>query len=37
MADRVLVLRDGRVAALLAAGRISEEAILRAAVLDEAA
>jgi ribose transport system ATP-binding protein len=37
VADRVLVLRDGRVAALLGAGRISEEAILRAAVLDEAA
>jgi ribose transport system ATP-binding protein len=37
VADRVLVMRDGRVAALLEAGRISEEAILRAAVLDEAA
>lgn len=37
VADRVLVLRDGRVAALLEAGGISEEAILRAAVLDAAA
>ena len=37
VADRVLVLRDGRVAATLDGDRISEEAILRAAVLDEAA
>jgi ribose transport system ATP-binding protein len=37
VADRVLVLRSGRVAATLDAGRVSEEAILRAAVLDEAA
>ena len=37
VADRVLVLRSGRVAATLPTGRISEEAILRAAVLDEAA
>ena len=37
VADRVLVMRDGRVAATLDAGQISEEAILRAAVMDEAA
>ena len=37
VADRVLVLRYGRVAATLDGERISEEAILRAAVLDEAA
>ena len=37
VADRVLVLRNGRVAATLEGDRISEEAILRAAVLDEAA
>ncbi|MFO1141798.1 MAG: sugar ABC transporter ATP-binding protein [Amaricoccus sp.] len=37
VADRVLVMRDGRVAAALAGDRISEAAILRAAVLDEAA
>ena len=37
VADRVLVLRSGRVAAVLEGARISEEAILRAAVLDDAA
>ena len=37
VADRVLVMRDGRVAATLDGDRISEAAILRAAVLDEAA
>jgi ribose transport system ATP-binding protein len=37
VADRVLVLRDGRVAATLAGEAITEEAILRAAVLDAAA
>ena len=37
VADRVMVLRGGRVAALLAGDGISESAILRAAVLDEAA
>ncbi|PZO76193.1 MAG: sugar ABC transporter ATP-binding protein [Mesorhizobium amorphae] len=37
VADRVAVLREGRVAAVLEGERITEEAILRAAVLDEAA
>lgn len=37
VADRVLVLRSGRIAATLEGERISEDAILRAAVLDEAA
>nr|MBA3325860.1 sugar ABC transporter ATP-binding protein [Paracoccaceae bacterium] len=37
VADRVIVLRDGRVAATLDSARISEAAILRAAVLDAAA
>ncbi len=37
VADRVLVLRSGRVAAVLEGERNSEEGILRAAVLDEAA
>jgi ribose transport system ATP-binding protein len=37
VADRVIVLRDGRVAALLEGDSISEESILGAAVLDKAA
>ena len=37
VADRVLVLRNGRIAATLEAGRISEEAILGAAMLDDEA
>ena len=37
VADRVLVLRSGRVATTLETDRITEQAILRAAVLDEAA
>ncbi len=37
VADRVIVLRGGRVAATLGGDHISEQAILRAAVLDEAA
>lgn len=37
VADRVIVLRSGRVAATLGDGQLSEEAILRAAVLDEVA
>jgi ribose transport system ATP-binding protein len=37
VADRVLVMRSGRTAVTLDRERISEEAILRAAVLDEAA
>lgn len=37
VADRVMVLRSGRVAALLEGDRLSEEGIIRAAVLDEAA
>lgn len=37
VADRVIVLRSGRVAATLGEGQLSEEAILRAAVLDEVA
>ena len=37
VADRVLVMRSGRVAATLTGDRISEESILRTAVLDEAA
>ena len=37
VADRVLVLKGGEVVATLAGERITEEAILRAAVLDEAA
>lgn len=37
VADRVMVLRGGRVAAMLEGERNSEESILRAAVLDEAA
>lgn len=37
VADRVMVLRDGRIAAMLEEGQISEESILRTAVLDAAA
>jgi len=37
VADRVMVLREGRVAALLEGGDLSEGAILRAALFDEAA
>jgi ribose transport system ATP-binding protein len=37
VADRVLVLRDGRIAATLAGADLTEEGILRAAVLDTAA
>lgn len=37
VADRVMVLRQGRVAATLEGADISEDAILRAALLDEAA
>jgi len=37
VADRVMVLRQGRVAATLEAGQLSEDAILRAALFDEAA
>ena len=37
VADRVMVLRDGRIAAMLEEGQISEELILRTAVLDAAA
>jgi ribose transport system ATP-binding protein len=37
VADRVLVLREGRVAATLAGDQISEGAILRAAMFDQAA
>lgn len=37
VADRVLVLRNGRIAALLEGERISEEGILRAAVLESEA
>ncbi|MBX3578704.1 MAG: sugar ABC transporter ATP-binding protein [Rhizobiaceae bacterium] len=37
VADRVMVLREGRVAATLAGDQVSEDAILRAAMFDEAA
>jgi ribose transport system ATP-binding protein len=37
VADRVMVLREGRVAAVLEGGDLSEGAILRAALFDEAA
>lgn len=37
VADRVMVLRQGRVAAMLDGDRISEDAILRAALFEEAA
>ena len=37
VADRVIVLRSGRVAATLETGQLSEEALLRAALFDKAA